>query len=70
MTEYTLARRKQGGSQSTNDSAKGNAKSAGAQLRRYGEQSLREVQFFILSLDSAHIIISLGYSRFAPRMGR
>jgi len=26
-----------------NDNAKGNAKSAGAQLRRYGEQSLREV---------------------------
>lgn len=37
------ARRKQGGSQSLNDNAKGNAKSAGAQLRRYGEQSLREV---------------------------
>ncbi|EDR05664.1 uncharacterized protein LACBIDRAFT_302801 [Laccaria bicolor S238N-H82] len=38
---YTT-RRKQGGSQSTNDNAKGNAKSAGAQLRRYGEQALRE----------------------------
>ncbi|KAL0953500.1 hypothetical protein HGRIS_004726 [Hohenbuehelia grisea] len=38
---YTT-RRKQGGSQSTNDNAKGPAKSAGALLRRYGEQSLRE----------------------------
>lgn len=38
------ARRKQGGSQSLNDNAKGNAKSAGALLRRYGEQSLRDVR--------------------------
>ncbi|PPQ63389.1 hypothetical protein CVT24_005654 [Panaeolus cyanescens] len=38
---YTT-RRKQGGSQSTNDNAKGPAKSAGALLRRYGEQALRE----------------------------
>ncbi|KAG5647891.1 hypothetical protein DXG03_007815 [Asterophora parasitica] len=38
---YTT-RRKQGGAQSANDNAKGPAKSAGAQLRRYGEQSLRE----------------------------
>ncbi|KAF9462948.1 hypothetical protein BDZ94DRAFT_1260234 [Collybia nuda] len=38
---YTT-RRKQGGSQSLNDNAKGNANSAGAQLRRYGEQALRE----------------------------
>ncbi|KAG6868417.1 hypothetical protein C0993_003361 [Termitomyces sp. T159_Od127] len=38
---YTT-RRKQGGSQSLNDNAKGNAKSAGALLRRYGEQSLRD----------------------------
>ncbi|KAI5122477.1 hypothetical protein M0805_001389 [Coniferiporia weirii] len=38
---YTT-RRKQGGSQSMNDNAKGNAKSAGAQLRRYGEQALRD----------------------------
>lgn len=36
------ARRKQGGSQSVNDNANGKAKSAGAQLRRYGEQALRE----------------------------
>ncbi|EGN96562.1 hypothetical protein SERLA73DRAFT_184638 [Serpula lacrymans var. lacrymans S7.3] len=38
---YTT-RRKQGGSQSVNDNSKGNAKSAGAQLRRYGEQALRD----------------------------
>ncbi|TFY79068.1 hypothetical protein EWM64_g4947 [Hericium alpestre] len=38
---YTT-RRKQGGSQSLNDNAKGYAKSAGAQLRRYGEQALRD----------------------------
>ena len=43
ITPFFLARRKQGGSQSLNDNAKGNAKSAGAQLRRYGEQALREV---------------------------
>lgn len=39
----TPARRKQGGSQSLNDHAKGAAKSAGAQLRRYGEQALQDV---------------------------
>jgi hypothetical protein len=42
----TLARRKQGGSQSANDNAKGAAKSAGAQLRRYGEQALRDASLF------------------------
>lgn len=48
---YSLpARRKQGGSQSLNDNAKGNAKSAGAQLRRYGEQALREVAKSVFSL--------------------
>ncbi|GJJ11214.1 hypothetical protein Clacol_005446 [Clathrus columnatus] len=41
---YTT-RRKQGGSQSVNDNAKGPAKSAGALLRRYGEQALRDVGF-------------------------
>jgi hypothetical protein len=40
------ARKKQGGSQSMNDNAKGPAKSAGAQLRRYGEQALRDVRSF------------------------
>lgn len=38
---YTT-RRKQGGSQSANDSAKGAAHSAGADLRRYNEQALVE----------------------------
>ncbi|EPQ56392.1 hypothetical protein GLOTRDRAFT_138131 [Gloeophyllum trabeum ATCC 11539] len=38
---YTT-RRKQGGSQSLNDKSKGAAISAGAQLRRYGEQALRD----------------------------
>ncbi|ODV84817.1 hypothetical protein CANARDRAFT_190087, partial [[Candida] arabinofermentans NRRL YB-2248] len=36
---YTT-RRKQGGSQSANDNAKGKAKSAGSNLRRYNEQAL------------------------------
>ncbi|KAG2129057.1 uncharacterized protein EDB93DRAFT_1243473 [Suillus bovinus] len=35
-------RRKQGGSQSVNDNSKGAAISAGAMLRRYGEQALRD----------------------------
>lgn len=47
------ARRKQGGSQSVNDNAKGNAKSAGAQLRRYGEQALRDVRSHLCSLMTA-----------------
>lgn len=38
---YTT-RRKQGGSQSTNDNSKSKAVSAGAMLRRYGEQALRD----------------------------
>ncbi|KAJ9100091.1 hypothetical protein QFC19_005771 [Naganishia cerealis] len=38
---YTT-RKKQGGSQSLNDNAKSKANSAGAMLRRYGEQSLKE----------------------------
>ncbi|KAL1915595.1 uncharacterized protein VTP21DRAFT_6719 [Calcarisporiella thermophila] len=38
---YTV-RKKQGGSQSTNDSAKGRAKSAGAQIRRHNEAMLRK----------------------------
>jgi hypothetical protein len=43
-TEHSLlARRKQGGSQSVNDNSKGAAISAGAMLRRYGEQALRDV---------------------------
>lgn len=43
-----VARRKQGGSQSINDNSKGNAKSAGAQLRRYGEQALRDVSLVVI----------------------
>ncbi|EKM50433.1 uncharacterized protein PHACADRAFT_263724 [Phanerochaete carnosa HHB-10118-sp] len=38
---YTT-RRKQGGSQSANDNSKSKAVSAGAMLRRYGEQALRD----------------------------
>ncbi|CAO3638933.1 unnamed protein product [Cunninghamella blakesleeana] len=38
---YTT-RRKQGGSQSANDSGKGKAKSAGAQIRRYNELALQQ----------------------------
>ncbi|KAJ3528736.1 hypothetical protein NM688_g7956 [Phlebia brevispora] len=38
---YTT-RRKQGGSQATNDNSKSKAISAGAMLRRYGEQALRD----------------------------
>lgn len=41
--KWRLARRKQGGSQSVNDNSKGAAISAGAMLRRYGEQALRDV---------------------------
>ena len=37
-----IARRKQGGSQSLNDNSKSKAVSAGAMLRRYGEQALRD----------------------------
>src|SRR5947207_1999434 len=36
------ARRKQGGSQASNDNAKGKAKSAGADLRRYNEAVLQK----------------------------
>lgn len=45
---YTT-RRKQGGSQSTNDAAKGNAKSAGAQIRRYNESMLTDEIRLLLS---------------------
>jgi hypothetical protein len=38
---YTT-RRKQGGAQSSNDKSKGKAKSAGAGIRRYNEQALKE----------------------------
>jgi hypothetical protein len=45
---YTT-RRKQGGAQSTNDSAKGAAHSAGSSLRRYNEQALTEEVRLLLS---------------------
>lgn len=37
-----IARKKQGGSQSLNDNSNKKAISAGAMLRRYGEQALRD----------------------------
>lgn len=51
---YTT-RRKQGGAQSSNDASKGNAKSAGAGLRRYNEQALREEIRALLSDWKAHL---------------
>ncbi|GMI25575.1 hypothetical protein TeGR_g4490 [Tetraparma gracilis] len=46
-THYTV-RKGQGGAQSSNDGAKGKAKSVGSQLRRAGEESLRlDVQAFL-----------------------
>ena len=45
---YTT-RRKQGGSQSLNDNSKSKAVSAGAMLRRYGEQALRDVGMICLA---------------------
>jgi hypothetical protein len=42
MSLFWVARKKQGGSQALNDNAKSKANSAGAMLRRYGEQSLQE----------------------------
>ncbi|CEP12209.1 hypothetical protein [Parasitella parasitica] len=45
---YTT-RRKQGGSQSANDNAKGAANSAGAQIRRYNEQLLQQQVRAVLS---------------------
>ncbi|CUS08373.1 unnamed protein product [Tuber aestivum] len=57
---YTT-RRKQGGAQSSNDSAKGNAQSAGAQIRRYNEAMLMtEVRDLLASwrgfIDTAKLI--------------
>ena len=42
FVNYKIARRKQGGSQANNDNAKGKAKSAGAELRRYNETALQK----------------------------
>lgn len=57
---YTT-RRKQGGSQSANDNAKGNAHSAGSSIRRYNENALiNEVRELLSSwkamIDSAELI--------------
>lgn len=57
---YTT-RRKQGGSQSTNDNAKGNAHSAGSSIRRYNETALvNEVRELLTSwkslIDTAELI--------------
>ncbi|KAI0109377.1 hypothetical protein F4776DRAFT_667692 [Hypoxylon sp. NC0597] len=57
---YTT-RRKQGGSQSANDNAKGNAHSAGSSIRRYNEQALTdEVRLLIQDwkglLDTAELL--------------
>ena len=50
-----------------NDNAKGFAKSAGAQLRRYGEQALREVR---VPKNVTNLISNLcvGHSRSYGRM--
>ncbi|KAI1748649.1 hypothetical protein F4782DRAFT_347734 [Xylaria castorea] len=57
---YTT-RRKQGGSQSANDNAKGNAHSAGASIRRYNEQALTDEVRLLLQdwkglLDTAELL--------------
>ncbi|KAJ2974105.1 hypothetical protein NUW58_g8763 [Xylaria curta] len=57
---YTT-RRKQGGSQSANDNAKGNAHSAGSSIRRYNEQALTDEVRLLLQdwkglLDSAELL--------------
>ncbi|KAL9559389.1 hypothetical protein MBANPS3_000464 [Mucor bainieri] len=51
---YTT-RRKQGGSQSANDNAKGAANSAGAQIRRYNEQLLQQEVRAVLAQWQQHI---------------
>lgn len=58
---YTT-RRKQGGSQSANDNAKGAASSAGAQIRRYNEQALNEdvkglLKEWIPMMDQVELIL-------------
>jgi hypothetical protein len=51
---YTT-RRKQGGAQSSNDKSKGKANSAGAGIRRYNEQALREEIQELLTTWSSYI---------------
>lgn len=64
-----LARRKQGGSQSVNDNSKGTAISAGATLRRYGEQALRDVRRLCVLFNLAKYK-RLGYPQPSSRLGR
>ncbi|KAI2604992.1 uncharacterized protein GGS25DRAFT_408690 [Hypoxylon fragiforme] len=57
---YTT-RRKQGGSQSANDNAKGNAHSAGSSIRRYNEQALTDevrllLQEWKILLDTSELL--------------
>ena len=54
MRRYTV-RAKAGGGQSSHDNKSGKAKSAGAMLRRYGEQALKEDIAQCLALWSGHI---------------
>ncbi|KAG2199590.1 hypothetical protein INT47_012190 [Mucor saturninus] len=54
---YTT-RRKQGGSQSANDNAKGAANSAGAQIRRHNEQLLEQEVREVISQWRQHILNS------------
>lgn len=54
MRRYTV-RAKAGGGQSSHDNKSGKAKSAGAMLRRYGEQALKEDIAACLALWSGHI---------------
>ncbi|KAI8391286.1 uncharacterized protein BYT42DRAFT_591877 [Radiomyces spectabilis] len=58
---YTT-RRKQGGAQSANDNAKGNANSAGAQIRRHNEQQLQQEIREVLSqwkkyIDASELVL-------------
>ena len=65
------ARRKQGGSQGLNDNSKSKAISAGAMLRRYGEQALRDVRpLYQNNWDLGMIDSGLGHSQIAGRLGR
>ena len=54
MRRYTV-RAKAGGGQSSHDNKSGKAKSAGAMLRRYGEQALKEDIAACMTLWSGHI---------------
>lgn len=55
ITTYAV-RRKAGGAQSSHDSSKGNARSAGANLRRAGEAKLQEKVRILLNKDWAAVL--------------